>query len=384
MICVSRLIRSTALVGVGLMLANGASAQISTINSVKLFPYELNGDSGSVLTFTNNYPTSIMIKDESVDTKNMATSYANRHVWRFSADNGNTAFTLTNDSFFEVFLTIKLTGTPISPRKEAGFLFHSTAGGDAQYIVDTDAHEIAAFNGPLPFYKFTAQYNSGDTIRLGMTYYKDPADGKRKIIYHANADSSPPQAFTNNEQGIISGSTLGGYMQVFIDPGNASNAGEADFSDFSIKALHTVSGTLTLKGIVSTAAAQTITFTFRPASGPDVVRTASVGPDGAFTLPTVPADSYTLHIKGEKYLAANVAVDATNGDVSGVTATLRPGDVNNDNRVGILDLGLLADTYLKSQGQTGYNANADLNGDNKVDILDLGLLADFYLEVGDP
>jgi hypothetical protein len=382
MLCVSRLIRCTALVGVGLSLASGAFAQISAINSVKLFPREFNDDSESMLTFTNNYPTSIIIKDESVDTKSPGT-FANRHVWRFSADNGSTAVKLTNDTFFEVFMDVKLTGTPITPRKEAGFIF-DTAGGQGQYIVDTDAHEIAAFGGPLPFYKFTTQFNSGDTIHLGMTYYKDPADGKRKIIYHANNDSSPPQEFTNNEKGIINNSTLGGYMQIVIAAGNPNNAGEADFSNITIQALRTVSGTLTLQGIVSTAAAQTITFTFRPTSGPDVVLTASVGPDGKFTLPTVPAGSYTLHVKGDKYLAANVTVDASNGDVTGVTATLRPGDVNNDNRVGILDLGLLADSYLKSQGQTGFNPNADLNGDNKVDILDLGILADNYLKAGDP
>jgi hypothetical protein len=367
---------------VGLSLANGAFAQISAINSVKLFPYEINGDSESVLTFTNNFPTGITIKDESVDTKNMASSFANRHVWRFSDDNGTTAFKFTNDTFFEVFLTLTLTGVPISPRKEAGFIF-DTLGGQGQFIVDTDGHEVVMFGGPFPFYAFPKTFNSGDTVRLGMTYYKDPVDGKRKIIYHANDASSPPQVFTNLEQGIINNTTLGGYMQVFIDPGDADNAGEADFSNITIKALHTVSGTLTLKGILSTAAAQTITFTFRPASGLEVVRTASVGPDGAFALPTVPEGSYTLHIKGDKYLAANVTVDASSGDVTGVTATLRPGDVNNDNKVGILDLGLLADSYFKSQGDTGYDPNADLNGDNKVDILDLGLLADYYLEVGD-
>ena len=39
-------------------------------------------------------------------------------------------------------------------------------------------------------------------------------NGKRAIIYSANGVSSPVLEFGNNEQGIIAGSTLGGYFQI--------------------------------------------------------------------------------------------------------------------------------------------------------------------------
>jgi hypothetical protein len=143
-----------------------------------------------------------------------------------------------------------------------------------------------------------------------------------------------------------------------------------------------VSGQITLKGAVSSA--QAITFAFRPTAGTPFTRQQTLQANGAFSFNDIPGGTYTLHIKGSKWLARNVKVDASHGDVSGVNATLLPGDIDGDNKVNITDLGLLADSFGRSQGQTGFNPNADLNDDNKVDITDLGLLADSFGKVGDP
>jgi hypothetical protein len=148
-------------------------------------------------------------------------------------------------------------------------------------------------------------------------------------------------------------------------------------------AANKVSGVITLQSCTAVAGNR-VDLTFRPATGSPFTRTVTLAADGSFTATGIPPASYTVHIKGAKYLAKNVTVDASGGDVTDVAATLLPGDVNNDNKVGIIDLGLLADSYLKSQGQSGFNPNADLNCDDKVDILDLGLLADNYLKNGDP
>jgi hypothetical protein len=145
------------------------------------------------------------------------------------------AFNFANNDYFHVQMTLTLTGTPTSPRKEAGFLL-STIGGDGQFIVNTDAHEIVAFGGPLPFYSFAANglsYTSGSTITLGMTYFLD-SNGKRAVIYSANGINSPIEEFTNLEQGIIDNSTLGGYFQIVNDPLNPSNGGAATFGNISI------------------------------------------------------------------------------------------------------------------------------------------------------
>src|SRR5204862_2391600 len=154
-----------------------------------------------------NYPSLISFEEQNVSA---STGFANRDVWRFSSDSGATAYHFTNDEFFSAFMTVTLTGDPISPRKEAGFLLQSI-GGDGQFIVNTDGHEVVAFGGPFPFYAFPRTFNSGDTIRLGMTYFLDSSTGKRSVIYYANCLQSPPLAFSNLEQGIIDNSTLGGY-----------------------------------------------------------------------------------------------------------------------------------------------------------------------------
>jgi hypothetical protein len=130
-------------------------------------------------------------------------------------------------------MTLTLTANSLSPRREAGFLF-DTAGGQGQFIVNTDGHEIVAFGGPLPFYAFPATFDSGETITLGMNYFLDSVTGLRSIIYSANGVNSPILPFTDAEQGIINGSTLGGYFQIVNDPLNPFNSGIANFQNISI------------------------------------------------------------------------------------------------------------------------------------------------------
>ena len=148
------------------------------------------------------------------------------------ANSGASAFQFKNDDFFTVTMTITLTGDPISPRKEAGFLL-DTIGGQGQFIINTDGHEMVAFGGPLPFYAFPATFHSGDTVKLGMTYFLD-SNGKRAIIYSANCMQSPPLEFSNLEQGIIDNSTLGGYLQIVNAPSVPTNSGTAVYQNIKI------------------------------------------------------------------------------------------------------------------------------------------------------
>jgi hypothetical protein len=218
---------------IGLSLAGclAAQAQLSGINSANYHPREFNDVPGSLLTVVSNYPSLISFDDKNVSAPS---GFANRHVWRFSSDGGVTPHHFTNDEFFSVFMNVTLTGNPISPRKEAGFLL-STIGGDGQFIVNTDGHEVVAFGGPFPFYAFPRTFNSGDTIRIGMTYFRN-SNGKRAIIYYAGCLQSPPLEFSNLEQGIIDNSTLGGYFQIVNAPTIATNSGTAVYRDISIGA----------------------------------------------------------------------------------------------------------------------------------------------------
>jgi hypothetical protein len=209
---------------IGLAAATGAYAQI---NSAIVMPRVFNDVPGATLTSINNYPGFIVFSEAGVSS---ATGFANRDVWQFS-NNGTTGYQFQNNQYFQVSMSLTLTGSPISPRKEAGFLLN-TIGGDGQFIVNTDGHEVVAFGGPLPFYAFPSTFNSGNTITLGMTFAN--IGGTNGIIYSANGVNSPFEPFTNLEQGIINGSTLGGYFQIVNDPANPSNGGSALFQNISI------------------------------------------------------------------------------------------------------------------------------------------------------
>lgn len=231
--CISRIL----LIGLAMLAASGAFAQVSSINSAVVQPRVFNDDPTSDFNFVNNYPASILLNDQSVDRNGDPGGFANRHVWNFSSD-GTTAHRFQNNDYFEAFMDVTLNADPIAPRKEAGFLL-DTIGGQGQFIVNTDAHEVVAFGGPLPFFAFPATFDAGETIRLGITYFQD-TDGLRKIIYHADGMSSPAQAFGNLEQGIINNSTLGGYLQVVIDQNTPANFGTGIYENISITGIPAV------------------------------------------------------------------------------------------------------------------------------------------------
>lgn len=222
---------------VGLAVAIEVGAQVSTINSAVVSPRVFNDIPGATLNVGTIYgpyphPTLISFTEQGVSAPN---GYANRDVWRFSNNGGASAYAFDNDDFFNVSMTLTLMGSPTSPRKEAGFLL-STIGGDGQFIVNTDAHEIVAFGGPLPFYAFPSTFFSGNTITLGMSYFLDSNTGLRSIVYSANGVNSPILAISNLEQGIIDGSTLGGYFQI-VNGQDPNNSGIAVFQNMNIVAV---------------------------------------------------------------------------------------------------------------------------------------------------
>ena len=146
----------------------------------------------------------------------------------------------------------------------------------------------------------------------------------------------------------------------------------------------TVSGTLNFGSIASAAPAQPVTFTLRPTSGGTaIVRTASVSASGVFSLTNVPPGSYTLHVKTEKYLAKNVALDTTIGDAAGIMATLTAGDSNNDNVVDVTDLLAVINHYNRTPSTGGYLDACDFNGDGANDVADLLIVIGNYNRQGD-
>ncbi len=205
---------------IGLVATNGAYAQINSgsavfqnisitgdpaINSGIVHPRVYNDYPGATLTTVNNYPSLVSFNESNVLG---LSGFANRNDWCFSSDGGLTDHLFQNNEYWSVSLALTLTGAPISPRKEAGLRLNSSIGGDGLFILNTDAHEIVAFGGPLPFYSFGNTFNSGDTVLMGMQYLN--VSGINGIIYSADGVNIPFLQISNLELGVINGSTLGG------------------------------------------------------------------------------------------------------------------------------------------------------------------------------
>jgi hypothetical protein len=222
-----------------LAVANGAFAQISTINSAVYTPRQFNDIPAATLTVVSNYPSLISFEEQNVSKP---TGFANRDSWHFSSDGGASPYFFQSNDYFTVMMTVTLAGDPISPRKEAGFVFNNPLNDGGEFIVNTDGHEFVAFGGFLPFYSFNAQsnaflFNSGETVTMGMTYFMD-TNGRNAIIYFAATPTacavSPPLEFNNLELGVINNTTIGGYIQIVNAPTIATNSGEAVFQNISI------------------------------------------------------------------------------------------------------------------------------------------------------
>ena len=221
-----------ALIGLG--AATGAVAQISTINSAVYTPRQYNDIPNATVNVVSNYPTLISFEELNVSRTNNV--FANRASWHFS-NNGTNAYLFNNNDAFTITMDVTLTGNPISPRKEAGFVFNNPLNDGGEFIVNTDGHEIVAFGGFLRFYAFPRTFNSGDTVTMGLTVFKD-SNGKNAIIYFAKTatfcQESPPLEFDNLEQGVINGTTIGGYIQIVNSQTVTNNYGKAVFQNIKI------------------------------------------------------------------------------------------------------------------------------------------------------
>jgi hypothetical protein len=225
------LLRNSGSFALAFFVVTSMQAQVSSIDSAVLQPRVFNDIQGATITSVNNYPSAVSFSESGVSA---ATGFANRDVWRLSND-GATPFLFGNTDYFHISVNLTLTGTPITPRKEAGLLLSSTGSGDIQLIVNTDAHEVVQFGG-ISFHSFGGAggltYNSGDTITLGMRYFLNDT-GNNALMFSANGVNSPVFEFAAGA-GIGAGSTLGGYFQIANDSANAANAGSASFANIVV------------------------------------------------------------------------------------------------------------------------------------------------------
>jgi hypothetical protein len=146
----------------------------------------------------------------------------------------------------------------------------------------------------------------------------------------------------------------------------------------------TVLGNIDLMGSVNLA--QGITFAFRPnTGGGEIVRSAILTPTGEFTFFDIPAGSYEVAIKGDRWLRSVVPLTVSAGGINVVEALLIPGDLNDDNIIDLFDLIDFFSAYGSAPGDPNWNPAADVNCDGSVvDLFDLILFFANYGSEGDP
>ncbi len=207
---------------------------VTDINGLFENPYVVQNDFGSSATIdTTGFPASASIHEDGFIGCAPPCFNANRHDLLFSNDMGASPRLFGTYESFDISVDITLDVGSASPRKESGLRVNNN-GFDGLFIINSDAQEIVAFGGALPFYNFNTtygiQYDVGETINLRMIYNApdsmDPANNPGNLEYRVDLASdavgpysSGPITFSNLEFGLIPNSEIGVYAQA---SGNSS------------------------------------------------------------------------------------------------------------------------------------------------------------------
>jgi hypothetical protein len=241
--------------GLCIVAANGAFAQISSINSAFMDPSAFNDIPGATRIDVPSYPGSIYMAELNVSKP--TSGGLNRDIWYFSNNGGASAYAFQNNDYFNASFNLTLTGSGTkSVDLEAGWLFSNPSGsfgGDLQSIVIGGNGAVVQFGGPS-YYPFSPaaggfpgaggsvpNYTLALTYTMGLNYVVDPNTGRNAFQYSVNgqfAASSPGNTYFDLGAGVGIGdlgpNPLGGYLQIGNDPNNANNNGEAFFSNIKI------------------------------------------------------------------------------------------------------------------------------------------------------
>lgn len=349
-----------------------------------------NDDADSITNHVKNLPT-VILSDTKLDGDGRPPEFANRHIWFVSAD-GVEPLRIPLDEEWTLEFDLTLTGTPVAPRKEAGVYAHigmPWGYSELQFIVNTDAHEVVAFGYPFPYYKFNLAYYSGDTIRMGIRFFKD-TDGRYKVVYRAGELSSPALALA--DQHIIvqrNWITPGGYLQVNIQQGNPDNGGVAVFNNIRwngvlLRRAFAIRGNIELGDFGGDVTRVPVQAELRQGGAPVRTETLFADPAGNYVIPDVAPGTYDVAFKASHWLRAVVpSVTVVDADATGVDVTLLNGDIDGDNEVTLMDFGELLAAFGATPEDVRWNPDADLNGDETVDLLDFGILVRNFGAVGE-
>ena len=105
---------------------------------------------------------------------------------------------------------------------------------------------------------------------------------------------------------------------------------------------------------------------------------------GQFIISALPPGLYHIAVKHSHSLQSVIeSVVLVNGANNKNLGTLRSGDADNDNFVGLLDFSTLVNTYLLCATDQGFDDRADFNEDDCADFVDFSLLSNHFDVQGD-
>ena len=272
-------------------------------------------------------------------------------------------------------------------------------------VADFDRNgQVDLLTGTINSGGYTYMYGSGNGFFTPPSFARFSLGAVHVAFADLNADGLNDLVFSSLQVGAVQiayGKASGGYTLPVESYAAGSSGGQSIVADLDgdgfldvvttgtgpVTILHhintdtrSVSGHITLEGIDPNGALQDITLRFLPIGGPALIRHALVGPDGAFTVGSLPKKNYSVHVKGVKYLAANGYAYVADNNITDFNVLLHVGDANDDNVVDIGDFGLLVNSYGTSitDPNFAYDVRADFNADGVIDIADFGLLVNSY------
>jgi subtilisin family serine protease len=198
-------------------------------------------------------------------------------------------------------------------------------------------------------------------------------------IYYSLDGSLPDSNSTLYEKPIIIHKTTTLNARTYLH----GIAGPPATFSYTIKEGTTVKGSILLQGRPFQASNMDVFF--RCNEEGTKYQIPSFTKEGRFTM-KLPYGSYKLTAQKQHFLTRTIPVELSwkNKEMLELKPlTLLAGDLNNDNKIDLADLALLALAYHAEPGDKSWNPAADLNGDGLVNATDLKILNQNYGLVGD-
>ncbi len=222
---------------------------------------------------------------------------------------------------------------------------------------------ISVFNHPITV---TMTYTDSEIVGMDAGFLKIYYWDSGLLNWQDAATSCAPASTYNRQSGMHTISIAICHLTEFALLGPDQSA--------------SINSSVTLEGRAAPPNSQWITdvrISLTPTGEITPVYTSTLTTDmnGQFNLSGIIPGAYTARIKNRHTLQNILPVTLQAGNNFVDFGTLREGDANDDNFVGLVDFSILASTFNRCQGMVGYDNRPDFNQDHCVVLTDFSMLA---------